>query len=113
MVQITTWCGFKIVGDNLDKTVKPRYMRINKQARSLNYFNSFAVKDRIDLSSLSSLKPVIDDDVNVQDLLPSSEIHSEVLKNVAVLVSRILVDNISVFNLTLETVISSTSIMMK
>ena len=84
------------MGDNLDKTVKPRYMRINNQARSLNYFNSFAVKDRIDLSSLSSFKPVIDDDVNVQDLLPSSEIHSEVLKNFAVLVSRILVDNIPV-----------------
>ena len=62
--------GFKIVGDNLDKYVKPRYMRVNKQAQSLNYFNCYAVKDRIDSSSLSSFKSSYKESVNVADILP-------------------------------------------
>lgn len=93
----SSWNGFKIVGDNLDKYVKPRFMRINKQSQSLNYFNSYAVKDRIDLTSFSNFKPFIDIDVNVADLLPSSDVHSQVVKNMAVLVARILVDNMAVF----------------
>lgn len=47
------WKGFKICGDNIDKTVKPRNMTINNQSLSFNYFNSYAVLDRIDMSSLS------------------------------------------------------------
>ncbi|KAL5475266.1 hypothetical protein EMCRGX_G027343 [Ephydatia muelleri] len=50
---ITKWSGFKLVGDNIDKTIKPRDMRLNKQATSLHYFNVYAVKDRIDFSHLS------------------------------------------------------------
>lgn len=64
--------GFKIVIDNLDKHVKPQYMRLNNQARSLNYINSFAVKDRIDSSSLSSYKHSFDMSVNFSDILPST-----------------------------------------
>ena len=30
-----SWNGFKIVGDNVDKNVKPRYMRLNRQTCSL------------------------------------------------------------------------------
>ena len=37
------WCGFKIVGDNLDSMVKPRYMRKDNQNKSLHFFNSIAV----------------------------------------------------------------------
>ena len=48
---VSSWNGFKLVGDNLDKTVKPHYIRMNRQNHSLNYFHAFAVKDRIDLRS--------------------------------------------------------------
>ena len=41
------WTGFKIVGDNIDKTVRPRHMRSDRQAESLHYFHSYAVKDRV------------------------------------------------------------------
>ena len=44
---------FKIVGDNLDKYVKPRDMRIDAQASTLHYFNMYAVRDRLDTSRLS------------------------------------------------------------
>eukprot|EP00731_Ephydatia_muelleri_P014001 Em0007g1311a len=49
-----TWPGFKRVGDNIDKTIKPRDMRINNQANSVHYFNVYAVGDRINFSHLSS-----------------------------------------------------------
>ncbi len=40
---------FKIVGDNIDKNVKPRDMRSDYQTRSLHYFHAYAVRDRLNL----------------------------------------------------------------
>lgn len=99
------WNGFKIVGDNLDKLVKTRYMRLNKQNRSINYFNSFAVKDRIDLSSLSGYKPCIVPDVDMHEILPSDNTHVKLLNNMAMIVSRILVEHIPAFKLYFEDVV--------
>ena len=48
---------FKIVGDNLDKYVKPRDMRIDAQASTLHYFHMYAVRDRLDTSQLSEELP--------------------------------------------------------
>ena len=46
---------FKIVGDNIDKKVKPRYMREDRQAQMLNNFN---FRDRVDtLISLRNCHP--------------------------------------------------------
>ena len=42
---------FKIVGDNIDKEVRPKNMRSDYQARSLHYFHSYAVKDRVNLDN--------------------------------------------------------------
>ena len=42
---------FKLCGDNIDKTVKARYMNSDEGFnRSLHYFHSYAVLDRIYLS---------------------------------------------------------------
>ena len=74
-------------------------MRFNKQNCSINYFNSFAVKDRINLSSFSSYKPFINTDVDLHEILPSDDTHTKMLNNMAVLVSRILIDHIPAFKL--------------
>ena len=100
-----SWNGFKIVGDNVDKNVKPRYMRLNRQTRSLHYFNAYAVKDRIDLSSYSSFTSYIDIGVDIESILPSDDIHSKLLDNLGVLVSRILVGNMPVFKFYFEDVV--------
>ena len=50
------WRGFKIVGDNIDKTIRPRRQRYDQQTKSLHYFNIMAVQDRIDLSKFSDEK---------------------------------------------------------
>ena len=47
------WSGFKIVGDNVDKNVRPSLQRLTHQTKSLHHFHSYAVKDRVNLSSAS------------------------------------------------------------
>lgn len=43
---------FKIVGDNIDETVKPREETSESHNKSLHYFHSYAVMDRTDVSAL-------------------------------------------------------------
>ena len=50
--------SYKLVDDNIDKTVKSRYMRLNSHRnKSFHYFHSFAVQNRIDISSLPDVLP--------------------------------------------------------
>ena len=59
---------FKIVFDNIDKNVAPRFMRNEHQTRSLHYVHSYAVKDRLDFSNLSNQRPT--NIKNVFDVIP-------------------------------------------
>lgn len=36
---------YKIVGDDIDKSVKPRDMRINNQTKSIHYFHSYMLSE--------------------------------------------------------------------
>ena len=51
------WSGFKLVGDNIDKNFRRSFYRHNRQTISMHAFHMYAVKDRIDLSSLSDIAP--------------------------------------------------------
>lgn len=51
------WCGFKLVGDNLDKNVRPSFQRVDHQTKSFHHFHAIAVRDRTDLSALSNSVP--------------------------------------------------------
>ena len=42
------WTGFKIVGDNVDKDIRPSFQRIDYRTRSLHYFHAYAMLDRVD-----------------------------------------------------------------
>ena len=86
------WTGFKIVGDNIDLTVKPRYMRQERQATSLHYFHSYAVKDRIDFSTLSGTPTIIYPlTFDVKKFLPSIEDNSNIESHMTILFARALV----------------------
>ena len=69
------WNGFKNVGDNIDMNVVLRRKRIDKKTKSLHFFQTFAVRDRLDLSNASEdpnpflYKPV--SELPINDLLPS------------------------------------------
>lgn len=51
------WFGYKFVGDNIDKNVKPSLQRHELRGQSLHYFHGYAVRDRVDLSKLSDKPP--------------------------------------------------------
>ena len=86
---------FKLVGDNLDKNVKPRDMRSDHQTESFHFFNTLAVKDRISLAHHSSSATIVNPDtVDLDQYLPSSEDYRIMTSNMVTLVSRVLVKHI-------------------
>lgn len=99
-------CLFSMVGDNVDKTIRQRYMRSNAQkSDSLHYFHSFAVRDRIDFSVLSDVVPPLPRvSVNqiAQSLFPSPEDDQALLHNFVTLISRVLVKHVKYFEVTFD-----------
>ena len=99
--------SFKLVGDNIDKNVKARYLRSDHGNSSLHYFHSFAVKDRIDFSHLSSTLPFSCSNSPSKlalEILPSVEDDATLKSLFKVHVSRILVDNLEFFKVTCQDV---------
>lgn len=88
-----------LVGDNVDKNVSPRDMRVDNQVKSLHYFHSYAVRDRIGLDHLSC------DGDHVGDIrtLPASAVLPTVgdcvgvRKNYIILAARVIVNNLPHF----------------
>ena len=81
--------GFVIVGDNLDKNLRPSHQREDRQTQSLHVFHSCAIKNRVDISSLSD-KPA-SAVLSVDQFLLSKDDVTKVLKEFEVLVSRFVV----------------------
>ena len=84
---VTIWCGFKIVGDNFEKNFHRTFQRLDYQTVSRHYFHLYAVKDRIDLSHLSDV-PRDGTCIDIPQLLPLDNDHTEMKKNFSVLISR-------------------------
>ena len=83
------WTGFKIVGDNIDKNVRPSNQRVDHQTRSYHYFHSFAVLDRIDLSISSNRAPNTFN-LTIDDFLINSHDIMQLERDFEVLLSRYL-----------------------
>eukprot|EP00731_Ephydatia_muelleri_P021282 Em0013g1009a len=66
------WYGFRLVGDNVDKNVKPRDMHLNSQTTSLHYFHMYAVKDRICFRHISTdTTEIVQDSINFEMFYPT------------------------------------------
>jgi len=51
--------GYKLIGDNLDKNIRVKYIRLKShQNASLHFFHLCAVRDRINLNHLPNHHPV-------------------------------------------------------
>ncbi len=100
--------GYRLCGDNIDKTVRARYMRKEKRNSSLHYFHSYAVQNRIDTSLLSDVPP---DDASsttqdvAKSILPSHDDDVVLKNNIAVLVSRVLVQYIDFLKFSFDGVV--------
>ncbi len=85
-----------IVGDNIDKNVSPRDMRVDHQTNSLHYFHSYAVHDRIDMSGYSNEIPDIDvESLPFTTFLPSLNDCKKLRDNYIILASRVLVRHLA------------------
>ena len=84
------WSGFKVVIDNIDMT---RHQTFERQTKSIHYVNSYAVRDRIDLSSYCTTE-VTNTELSVKSLLPTEDDRKCILTNFAVLAARILCESI-------------------
>ena len=97
--------GYQLVGDNLDKGVRARYMRSQSHHdQSLHYFNSFAVYNRIDFSSYPDIHPSTCFDIE-QNQLPSRDDDDILRESIATIISRVLTDNMPFFRMTFDDVI--------
>ena len=81
-------------------------MRVDKHRnKSLHYFHSFAVANRVDFSCLSDVRPstcMNSPSKRAVQLLPSKEDDKEMRTNFVTLVSRALVENIPFFKATFD-----------
>ena len=88
-----------VVGDNIDKNVTPRDMRVGNQVKSLHYFHSYAVKDRVDPSSLSGDGHVGDvNSLAILSVLPTVDDCVRIRNDYIILAARVIVENISHFS---------------
>lgn len=79
--------GYRFIGDNVDKNIKPSYQRHEHRTQSLHYFHSYAVKDRTNSTLLSDVPPnfIIPDPMM---FLPSQEDIDSMKEEFSVLLKR-------------------------
>lgn len=89
---------FKLVGDNLDKSVHPRDMRMDCQTKALHYFHMYAVRDRVNLAdyadnpSLPNISPS-----DLKSILPTTQDEEVLQNNFAILIARTLTRHMPYF----------------
>ena len=99
--------GYRICGDNIDKTVRPRFMRSDRKNTSLHYFHAYAVQNRIDVSALSdSIESKTYNPESIANMIIPSMSDDKLLReNIAALISRVLVSNLSFFEFSFDKVV--------
>lgn len=80
--------SYKIVGDNIDKNIRPRHQSLESQGRSLHYFHSYAVLDRFDCSAYSDEAPPEPVNVDVGRFFPDKSTVEMVTKRFTILIER-------------------------
>ena len=81
------YCGFKLVGDNVDKNVKPSLQQYELKGQSLHHFHAFATRDWVSTSSLSDVPPAVCTPT-AEKLLPSPEDIEFIKNDMTILISR-------------------------
>lgn len=80
------------MGDNIDKNIKPRDVRVNSQTVSLHYYLSYALRDRVDFTNFDD-SPSLPDIKDIQyntDFLPNYKDDYVIRKNFQHLIARVV-----------------------
>lgn len=88
----------KVVGDNLDKYIRPREMRADSQATTHHYFNMYAFPDRVNTCNLDD-QPSLPDpsSINLEKLFLTPEEEKKMYENFQILIARVLVKHMPFF----------------
>ena len=93
--------GFKIVGDNVDKTINPRYMHTDRSADSCHYYQAYAIKDRVDVTHLGDKQPLPPTPTAVDSasklILPNKADDCALTRNFKIYIARVLIRNCAFF----------------
>lgn len=82
---------YKIVGDNVDKNIQPRDMRYEHQTKSLHYFHSYAVRDRINIEmDDEDFDPPSTASIDLKEILPSAADNVAMFHHFSILIARVL-----------------------
>lgn len=89
---------YKLVGDNIDKNIKPQDMRLDHQTKSLHYFHVYSVRDRIDLTEYDDQEPSPDiSSISIDSVLPSANDDSALRTNYSILIAQVLMKHMPFF----------------
>lgn len=89
---------FKIVGDNIDKSIRPREETSDNHLQSLHYFHSYAVLDRCDMSALEDDPSAFHANIaDVSCVLPTDDDNATLRHNLTIIVARILREHLLFF----------------
>lgn len=101
--------SFRLCGDNIDKTIRRRFLRSDNSNTSLHYFHSYAVLNRVDFSHLSDHIPdnsTITDLESVAISIQPTKIDDKILQgNIATLISRVLCTKMDFFKFCFEDIV--------
>ena len=82
----SSWKGFKVVGDNIDKNIRPSFKRYDNKTDSIHYFHYYSLLDCLDLSAYSEVLPTTPLDLST--LLVSTDDVCQLEKDAITLLSR-------------------------
>lgn len=89
-------CVYIIVGDNIDKRIVPRNMRLDHQVQSLHYFHAYVCLNRIETLHLDDTHPIGNiDHLSLSTFLLSPDDCSTLKNNYAIIVSRVIVQHLA------------------
>ena len=80
------WMGYVIVGDNIDKNIRPSFRQMDHTNISLHHFTDFASKDRINTTECHHLPG--NSFLDVTSLLPSKDDIAHMEDEFSILISR-------------------------
>jgi len=89
---------FRLVADNIDYQIYARVQSQQHKNRSIHWTHQFAVLDRVqdpELDTETSQKPV--EDIQLAEILPDRNVQSHLVRNWAVLVSRVITKYLASF----------------
>ena len=89
-----------LTGDNIDKTISPRFMTVEHQTKSLHYFHAYASLNRIDLTGVSEELPSshVLRNLEISAFLPSVNDCQVLRDNYIVLFSRVICETLTAFS---------------